>query len=213
MTQMPLIPFAGAAKRLDDIDLPRIGKTIGVGEDEIHAIIDTETAGSGFDGAGRPRMLFEPHVFYRLLNRGGQAGLLARASAMGLAYPKWGTQPYPRDSYPRLEQAMLLDRQTAMQSASWGLGQIMGFNCVMAGYTTVEAMVDAFMEDEEHQLEAMITFIVNAGLATRLRMHDWVGFARGYNGPGFAQNGYDKKLAASFARWQKIKDTPLLTGD
>ena len=32
---------------------------------------------------------------------------------------------------------------------------------------------------------------------------------RGYNGKGFAANGYDKKLAAAFAKWQRIKDTPV----
>lgn len=32
--------FKGEAKRLDDLDLPRIGARIGVGEDEIHALDD-----------------------------------------------------------------------------------------------------------------------------------------------------------------------------
>lgn len=45
---MPVI-FKGAAKRLDDIDLPRIGNRIGVDEDEIHAVREVEAAGSGFD--------------------------------------------------------------------------------------------------------------------------------------------------------------------
>ena len=51
--------FKGAAKRIEDTDLPRIGATIGVGEDELHAFMDVEAAGSGFDSAGRPKMLFE----------------------------------------------------------------------------------------------------------------------------------------------------------
>ena len=69
-------------------------------------------------------------------------------------------------------------------------------------------MVEKFKQDEEEHLLAMVRFIISAGLDDELRRHDWVGFARGYNGPGFAKNGYDKKLAASFAKWQKIKDTP-----
>ena len=59
--------FVGRAKRLDDLDIPAIGALIGVGEDEIHAFLDVEAAGSGFDKFSRPKMLFEPHVFYRLL--------------------------------------------------------------------------------------------------------------------------------------------------
>ncbi|WP_245477717.1 MULTISPECIES: hypothetical protein [unclassified Mesorhizobium] len=46
--------FKGAAKRITDLDIPRIGATIGVGEDEIHVFMDVEAAGSGFDRSGRP---------------------------------------------------------------------------------------------------------------------------------------------------------------
>ena len=47
--------FVGTGKRLDDIDLPRMGKLIGVGEDEIHAILDVESVGRGFDSQNRSR--------------------------------------------------------------------------------------------------------------------------------------------------------------
>jgi hypothetical protein len=195
--------FKGKAKRLDDIDLPLIGREIGVGEDEVHAILDVESAGTGFDKQGRPKMLFEPHVFYRLLGPGPKRD---KAVKLGLAYPRW-KRDYPKDSYPRLLKAMEIDEDVALQSASWGLGQLMGFNAVAAGYASAKAMVLAFLDDEEHHLRAMIRFIKSMELDDELRRHDWKGFARGYNGPGFAKNGYDKKLAASFARWQKIKDT------
>jgi N-acetylmuramidase len=197
--------FKGKAKRLDDIDLPMIGREIGVGEDEIHAVLDVEAAGSGFDKLGRPKMLFEPHVFWRELGKGPKRD---KAAALGLAYPQW-KRNYPADSYPRLAQAMAIDEEAALRSASWGLGQIMGFNCQAAGYPFAKAMVLAFMDDEEAHLRAMIRFIRTNGLDDELRRHDWKGFARGYNGPGFAKNGYDRKLAAAFAKWHKIKDTPI----
>lgn len=196
--------FKGLAKRLDDIDLPREGAAIGVGEDEIHAILDVESAGSGFDSKGRPKMLFEPHIFYRLLGPGASRD---RAVREGLAYPRW-VRNYPRDSYPRLAQAMKINSEIALQSASWGLGQVMGFNHVAAGYTSAQAMVTAFLDDEEIHLRAMLTFIKTNKLDDELRRHDWAGFARGYNGPGFAKNRYDKKLAEAFAKWERIKDTP-----
>jgi hypothetical protein len=196
--------FKGKAKRLDDIDLPRIGRLIGVGEDEVHAVIDVETAGGGFDGFGRPKMLFEPHVFYRELGPTQRAV----AVAQGLAYPKWGEQPYPKDSYPRLARAMKLSRAAALRSASWGLGQIMGFNHKSAGYASADAMVLDFLDDEEKHLEAMIRFIISEDLDDDLRRHDWSGFARGYNGAGYAKHGYHTRLAAAYAKWAKIKDTP-----
>lgn len=196
--------FKGKAKRLEDIDLPIIGREIGVGEDEIHAILDVEAAGSGFDKQGRPKMLFEPHVFWRELGPGPKRD---KAAAAGLAYPKW-KRNYPADSYPRLAQAMAIDEEAALRSASWGLGQVMGFNHKVAGYSTAKAMVLAFVDDEEHHLRAMMNFIKANGLDDELRRHDWAGFARGYNGAGYAKNAYDKKLAAAFAKWQRIKDTP-----
>lgn len=198
--------FKGKAKRLEDIDLPMVGREIGVGEDEIHAVLDVEAAGSGFDKQGRPKMLFEPHVFWRELGPGAKRD---RAAAGGLAYPRWKPGAYPKDSYPRLIKAMAIDEEAALRSASWGLGQVMGFNAGAAGYPSAQAMVAHFIDDEEHHLRAMIRFIVTNKLDDELRRHDWKGFARGYNGPGFAKNGYDRKLAASFARWQKIKDTPI----
>jgi hypothetical protein len=33
-----------------------------------------------------------------------------------------------------------------------------------------------------------------------LRRHDWAGFARKYNGPGFARNQYDLRLRAAYER-------------
>jgi hypothetical protein len=35
-----------------------------------------------------------------------------------------------------------------------------------------------------------------------LRARNWPSFARGYNGPAYAQNAYDKKMAAAYARWK-----------
>jgi len=198
--------FRGAAKRLDDEDLPRIGAGIGVGEDEIHAVLDVEASGSGFDADGRLKMLFEYHIFWEEL---GDTAKRRRAKAAGLACPKWGQIPYPRGgSYPHLLQAMGIDRTAALRSASWGLGQIMGRNHKLAGYGSVDAMILAFRDDEEAQLKGMVSFIVNSGLDDELRRHDWAGFALGYNGKGYRRNAYDVRLKRAFAHWQQIRDTP-----
>lgn len=196
--------FRGAARPLDDIDLPAVAAKIGVGEDEIHAVLDVETRGNGFDAQGRPKMLFEPHVFWRQL----PADQRPAAISAGLATRNWGERPYPADSYPRLAEAMDLNREAALRSASWGLAQIMGFNCRLAGYPTAAAMVTAFLDDEAVHLRAMIKFIVAAGLDDELRRHDWAGFARGYNGPQYARHGYHTKLAARFHWWRQKPDTP-----
>lgn len=195
--------FIGPAKRLDDIDLPRIGAKIGVGEDELHAFMEVEAAGSGFDAQGRPKMLFEPHIFHKHL----QGEKRAAAVKAGLAYPKWRRE-YPKDSYPRLLAAIEIDETAALKSASWGLGQILGENHKAVGYKSPQDMVRAFTEDEENHLDAIVAFLKANGLDKHLRAHDWAKLAAGYNGPAYAQNGYHTKLKAAFAKWQKIKDTP-----
>lgn len=198
------LTFKGAAKRLDDLDLPRLGALIGVGEDEIHAFLDVETSGHGFDSQGRPIILFEPHVFYR--NLSGTAR--AQAVAAGLAYPRWGEKPYPKDSYFRLKAACAIDETAALKSASWGLGQVLGENFEAAGFLTVQAMVEAMMEDEERQLAAAVNFVARNRLGDKLRNHDWAGFAKGYNGASYRKNAYDTRLADAYRKWSRIKDTP-----
>jgi N-acetylmuramidase-like protein len=197
--------FKGAAQRMRDDDLPRIGSKIGVGEDEMHAFLEVEARGSGFDSAGRPKMLFEPHIFYRELGAGSKRD---RAVREGLAYPKWGQQKYPSDSYPRLARAIEIDEVAALRSCSWGIGQVMGFNHKLAGFPTVHAMIEAMMDSEAAGLEASVNFIRACKLDDELRAHDWAGFARGYNGEKYAQHGYHTKLKAAYEKWAKIKDTP-----
>ncbi|MTV31421.1 DUF3380 domain-containing protein [Rhodoblastus acidophilus] len=198
--------FVGSALRLSDIDLPTIGATIGCGEDEIHAVLDVESRGSGFDKHGRPIILFEPHIFYRLLSGPGP-DLRARAVREGLAYENWGEKPYPADSYPRLKAAMLINETAALKSASWGLGQLLGSNHAAAGYATVQDMVAAFCASERNQLAGMIAFIKSEGLDRALRNHKWADFARGYNGPSYAKNQYSTRLLRRFLFWSDIKDT------
>ncbi|HEV7415890.1 MAG TPA: N-acetylmuramidase family protein [Tianweitania sediminis] len=196
--------FRGEARPLDDIDLPRLGHRLGVGEDEIHAVIDVEAAGGAWDARGRPKMLFEPHRFYKNLGKGEKRD---RAVREGLAYVSWGEKPYPKDSYPRLIQAMAIDETAALKSASWGLGQILGENHAMVGFDTVQEMVLATLDDADRHLEMMVDFILAAKLDDELRAHDWAKFARGYNGPQYAKHGYHTRLQKAFQRWSKIKDT------
>lgn len=199
-----MMDFKGRAKRLESIDISRLAATIGCGEDHLHAVMEVETRGGGFDKHGRIKMLFEPHVFYRET----QGSSRQAAIAAGLAYRRWGEKPYPSDSYDRLRRAMLIDAEAALRSCSWGLGQIMGFNHILAGYHTVQGMVEAFRDDEDTHLAGMVEFIISSGLDDELRREDWAGFARGYNGAGYAKHGYHLKLKRAFDKWQRIPDTP-----
>lgn len=203
--------FKGPAKRLTDMDLAYAGHLIGAGEDVFHAVLEVESSGSGFDKQGRPKILFEPHVFWRNL----PASKRAAAQAEGLAYPNWKRGAYgSTDSqYPKLLRAMAIDQTAALKACSWGLGQILGENHKACGYSTVQEMVRDATESEGKQLEQMVAFIKSKKLDDELRRHDWAGFARGYNGASYAEHNYHGRLAAAFGRWSRIKDTPFTVDD
>ncbi|MER8962986.1 N-acetylmuramidase domain-containing protein [Mesorhizobium sp. M0701] len=142
--------------------------------------MDIEAAGSGFDSEGRPKLLFEPHVVHRNLSGAKRAA----AVKAGLAYAKWGAKPYPKDSYPRLVAAMAIEEAAALKSASSGLTQILGENFKAAGFPSIQAMVQAFMDDEAAHLEATVKLLVAWKVDDDLRAHRWPVVAETWNGPG-----------------------------
>lgn len=216
--------YKGKAERLQDLDLPRIGHEIGVGEDVLHMLIEVETRGTGYDKKNRVIMLFEPHIFFRQLSKDKEK--LDRAVRNGLAYRKWGTMKYPKDSYPRFLNAVQIDETAAYASCSWGLGQIMGSNHKMAGYDSPQEMVKAFAESEGNQLDAMVDFAKSAGIdddlqrldrklksGQKITPEDCIPIARAWNGSGFASHNYHGRLAAAANKWHRIKDTPFTLED
>lgn len=194
--------FVGARRPLDEFDIPRLAHSIDVSEDHFRAFFEVEAGGRAFDRQGRPTMLFEPHVFYRNL-RGAKRD---QAVAAGLAYAKWRPGEYPKDSYPRLQAAMKIDTVAALKACSIGLSQVLVENHSQVGYETPWLMWQAFMDDEENHIKAMIQFILANGIDDDLREGRWETVARVYNGPGYKKNGYHTKMARAFAKHQKIPD-------
>jgi hypothetical protein len=177
-----------AKPKLSDADLCRNAKRIRTGVAEIKTFLAVETRGKGFDAQDRPLILFERHYFHRL-TRGRFT-----AEHPDISNPVAGGYGTSASQYSRFNKAFALDPQAAMKSASWGLGQVMGANHLIAGYPTVDEFVTAMRESEGKQLDAAINFIIHNNLDDDLRNHNWAGFAKGYNGSGFKKNQYDKKL-------------------
>lgn len=184
------------SRSLTDADIRRAASTLGCDQAAIRAVLKVESSGKGFDPAtGKPIILFEPHWFSRLTSRRYDA------THPHLSYRKWGARPYPAGQAARWEQlgeAAALDRDAALQSASWGLFQVMGFNFESCGFTNVERFVEAMSESEGCQLDAFVAFVSAKGLDIPLRAGDWATFAKGYNGPAYAEHHYDKRLAKAF---------------
>jgi hypothetical protein len=193
--------FQGEARKATLDEIIAVAKMLEIEPAAFRAVIAVEAAGSGFDSKGRPKALFERHYFYK--HTFSKPDLHKRAVEEGLAYQAWGMKPYPKGSdavYDEITRACAIDERAALLSTSWGLGQIMGSNFKMAGHESVEDMVDEACKSETGQLKQMGLFIKNAGLIRPLRFKDWAAFAKGYNGPGYAKNAYDTKLADAYTR-------------
>lgn len=189
----------GTGLRLAPSDYERAAKTIGCNVSAVRAVVTVEAAGAGFDAKNRLKVLPEPHYFYKLLSGAKRD----QAVAEGLAYPKWGTKPYDTTQdarYDRLARMMAIDVEAALDSCSWGLGQIMGANAEICGFRNAQDMVTTFLQGEGRQLDGIVGFIIGKGLAGALARKDWAAFAKGYNGSAYAKNQYDVKLATAYRK-------------
>lgn len=183
-------------KLLSSRDVVACAERLDVAVPALRAVIAVETSGGGFIDSSLPKILFEGHVFHRLTDAAFDE------ERPDLSHPGWTRAHYKggRGEYDRLLAAIELDADAALQSCSWGLGQVMGFNAAVCGFAHIDDFVNAMAESEGRQLDAMAAFIAANGLDDALRTENWAAFAHRYNGPGYAANAYDTRLAAAFAK-------------
>jgi len=189
--------FVGAATPLAAEDVVVAATRLQCEPAAIWAVCDVESAGGGFLPDKRPKILFEAQVF------GGLTQHRWDASQPNISSATWNRALYGAagaHQYDRLAEAIALDRAAALQSASWGMFQILGMNYAACGFAGVENYVAAMCVSEGAQLAAFAAFCQHGGLDKFLRAHDWTHFALGYNGPGEAENDYDNKLAAAYQK-------------
>ena len=189
-------PFRGTALPLDQEGMAEVIDRMQVRAAELWAVLNVETRGCGFLPDRRPLILFERHVFSRETNRQFDTSHPDISNRTAGGYGAGGAA-----QYERLQRALALDRKAALRSTSWGIGQVMGFNAKIAGYADVEEMVTAMTVSESQQLLGMAGEITHNKLDRALRAHDWSAFARGYNGPKYAKNSYDTRLAAAHQKY------------
>ncbi|KAB2706771.1 hypothetical protein FHW20_003285 [Ochrobactrum intermedium] len=173
------------------------------------AIAEVESGGRALhnvNGGKEPAIRFEGHYFDRRLS--GRLREYARSN--GLSAPVAGRIRNPKSQGERwllLERAMGLNKKAALESTSWGLGQVMGAHWGWLGYMTVDDLVAEARGSVAGQARLMLRFIEKAELLEVLKARNWREFARRYNGPAFARNEYDKRMAEAYQRWQKQLDT------
>lgn len=185
-----------------------VAKKYGIEVAVILAIQAVESGGNGFLPDGRPKILFEGHIFWRELKKAGKNPAALQKGNENIIYPKWVKTNYKWNEreYDRLELAKKIDKTAALKSTSWGEFQIMGFNYASAGYSNVESFVEAMYQPGINQLGGLMGFLKDNNLIRHVQgpSKNWAALAKGYNGPAYAKNKYDIKLANAYKRFSQI---------
>lgn len=188
--------------KLTEQDYQSVAMQEGIPVAILKAIKKVESNGSGHLADGRPVILFEGHKFYQHLRKSDPATLVrACKERPDLCFATWTKKYYKGGAaeWDRLDAAVKYNRDAALKSASFGAFQILGENHLQAGFPTVQGFVNAHFKSERYHLIAVCKFIKNSKiLSNAIRNLDWAAFAKGYNGPGYAANAYDRKLADAY---------------
>lgn len=204
-TQALLKSRSADPKLLKESDLVKAAERLDVPIASIKAVNEVESAGSGFDDAGRPVILYERHKAFALLGELGHP--VEDTIKLAERYPnlvaeKRGGYSGGSHEWARLLNALrILPAEVAYGACSWGQYQIMGYHWALLGYATIQAFVDAMHASEGQQLDAFVRFIeADPALHKALKARKWAEFAKLYNGPAYKENAYDLKLARAYER-------------
>jgi N-acetylmuramidase len=192
---------------------------LGIEPDVAMAVVVTESPGGAPFGAdGRMIVRFEPHIFReqwgeRHAERFQQHFQLNEEQTWNGKFHRWRANPdAPWTAFhgnQALEWQVLsfarsLDDTAALRSSSLGAPQIMGFNHEYLAYGTVQEMFSAFSQDALAQYRGLFAFIRAREVVENLQTGDYVGFARVYNGPAWAQ-GYADLIESNLAAFRQLQ--------
>ncbi len=195
-----------STQKLTTQDFQNAAVRLGVKVSALRAVVSVESSGGGFMQDGRVKVNFEPHQMYRQLKKNFNQ---KRADDELAKHPdliarKAGHRKGLDGEDKDMDRATLIDRHSALESASWGMFQIMGYHWETVDYTGIQQFVNMMYKGEAGQLEVFCRFIeADQALLLALRRCDWKTFARIYNGPNYAADGYDVRMAKAFAEWER----------
>ena len=177
--------------------------SLGIDVAIIKAVAEVESRNNGFLPTGEPTILFEPHIFWRQLTKRGIDPHAYETANADILYEKQGTKPYGRTSeqHYRLQRAIAINRDAALNSASWGRFQLMGFNWKSCGFQNLDGFITAMYKSEYEHLTAFIKFVRAMKLEDELKKKEWAQFAMRYNGSDYAKFRYDEKLKTAYEKY------------
>ena len=197
--------------KLDNSLIERVADYMGLESALLKAVKLVESGNKdGFLDSGRPQILFEGHIMYRKLKK-KHGKLFADQCAKEyptVVYPTWDRSMYQggEGEWSRLELACEIDKELALQSASWGMFQIMGFNYRECGCSYIAKFVERMSESHEEQLKMICQFMFNTKCLKYLKDHNWREFAKRYNGPGYEKNNYHQKIENAYINYKRAEE-------
>lgn len=188
---------------LREIDLQAAADKLEVPLASIKAVNTVESVGCGILPDGRPKILLERHVAFRLAKEARMDADALAARFPAIINKARGGYAGGASEWVRFDSLRGITNQAvAVGACSWGLFQIMGYHWQALGYASAEDFQMAMFNNEGHQLDAFVRYVQNdPALLKALRARKWADFAHRYNGPAYAENSYDAKLAAAYARF------------
>lgn len=187
----------------------------------LQAIIKTEARASGFQTGWfgkvkyeEPIILYECHVAYRVAvaKLGAQeANRLYRLHPDIINPYTFASKSNPykygkySEQHAKLQKAVrLLGRTIALQACSWGIGQVLGENWEMCGYSSINELVNDAYGSEMTQLDMMCRYLKNKkGMLGAMRNSDYDNIAFLYNGKNYAQNDYHNKIRKAHVAYRR----------
>lgn len=183
-----------AAPAITPADLTAFASRLGCSTAQLHAVALVESGGSAFDKFGRPKLLFERHLFHRAT--GGKWSIAPYSNPTGGGYYV--------DSWFKLTHAAAMDPEAAFASASWGRFQVLGCHAAALGYPSALEMAWSTVASEAAHYELLCRYLEHNRMIPALcslsaHADDNRAFAKGYNGAGYERFDYHSKLARAFA--------------
>ncbi|WON73525.1 N-acetylmuramidase domain-containing protein [Nitrosospira sp. Is2] len=193
---------------------------LGVPTHAAAGIMKVESGGETFSEAtGRAIIRFENHVFWNEWGQHHVADFNAHfdfdRARGGKRFTQHRFRDVPTGTWEQCHRSQeqewrvmefaagLSGKEPAYRSASWGAGQIMGFNAHVGGYDSAVDMAASFNRSERPQVTGIFDFIRTNHLQQALARGDYLAVARGYNGTGQAAT-YAAKITSAAEAYRRV---------
>ena len=187
--------------KLIDSDYKLFGWLLNCEPEMIKAFVNVESKGPGFLPSRRPSIIFESYQFFKNLGAAGIDPYQYVRQHPDIITDKVVDNYKKGDKeWIRLEKAIEINKDIALQSTSWGFLKIMGSDYKKTGEKTISDFVNKMHKDEFTQLSLGVEFIKSLGLVPFMISKNFNGISRVYNN---AKNGYGLKLKAEYYRLKR----------